>query len=81
MKSEKSVVSGKRQKPGGEKFMKLIKAIGLVMFLGTALMAGQQTDTVLLTITPAFNLSVNISSTTGDFGSNVGLGESRTICV
>jgi hypothetical protein len=35
---------------------------------------------VTLTVTPSVNLSVNISSTTGDFG-NVSLGASKTICI
>ena len=57
----------------------MMLVLGLVM-AGTA-GAGQE-DTVVLVVTPAFNLSVNISSTTHEFGdADITLGESRTLCV
>jgi len=65
---------------GGEKFMRiLIGLIAVVIFSGIA--SALTTDSVLLTITPSFNLSVNISSASYDFGSSVDLGTTRTICV
>jgi len=65
---------------GGGLVMRLVLAlvlVGLVAGLAVAL----TTDSVLLTITPVFNLSVNISSTTNTFGPSVSLGSSVTICV
>lgn len=71
----------KAVKKGGETIMnKLILAIGLVVLV-SGIAGALTTDSVLLTITPVFNLSVNISSTTNTFGSNIPLKSSVTICV
>jgi len=70
---------GEGQEKGGT-MRKLILALGLVALVG-GLAGAVTTDSVLLTITPAFNLSVNISSTTQTFGSNIALKTSATICV
>ena len=53
--------------------------IGLVSAVASAL----TTDSVILTVTPSFNLSVNISSQTYDFGlaGQVDLGTTRTLCI
>ena len=65
---------------------KMVKglAVGMamtVMFAGIA-GAGATEDTVVLIVTPIFNLSVNISSGVQQFGAaDVNLGESRTLCV
>jgi hypothetical protein len=68
-------------KRGGERIMnRLIAAVALVVLV-SGIAGALTTDTVMLTITPAFNLSVNISSATGAFGADVTLGSSRTICV
>ena len=57
----------------------------LLMIAVMAGMAGMShavtTDSVMLTVTPVFNLSVNIASNSGTFGSNVTLRSSVTICV
>jgi hypothetical protein len=58
------------------------KVLGLVAVLlaGAVGAYGITTDSVELTVTPLFNVSVNISSTTNAFGS-LSLGSSETICV
>ena len=70
-----------RNLKGGERVMRRLIAavflVGLVSGIASALV----TDSVILTITPSFNLSVNISSETHTFGPNVDLGTTRTICV
>ena len=59
--------------------------IRILLMLLMMCMAGMShavtSDTVYLLITPVFNLSVNISSTTNTFGTNIPLGTSVTICV
>ena len=75
-KSEKLKV----KEEGGVLVMRLVLAlvlVGLLAGMGLAL----TTDSVLLTVTPVFNLSINISSTTHTFGSAVGVRSSVTICI
>ena len=56
--------------------------LGLMMLIGmVGIGHAVTTDTVYLTVTPLFNLSVNISSASGTFGSAVLLRTSVTICV
>ena len=60
--------------------MRLILILGLVaLFAGIA--SAAQTDSILLTIVPSAQESVNISSGTHTFGSAMTLGTSRTIRV
>ena len=58
--------------------MKLILAAVLVVLVAGSAMALTH-DTVVLTVTPAYNLSVNISSSTADFGAAVPLKSSKTM--
>ena len=61
--------------------MRLLLGLLLVAMIAGPSFAGTA-DTVVLVVTPAFNLSVNISSTTHEFGdADITLGESRTLCV
>jgi hypothetical protein len=73
---------GKEKKEEKNKggFMRKILGLLAVMLIGVVGAYGVTTDSVILTVTPLFNLSVNISSTSGTFGS-LPLGSSRTICV
>ena len=60
-----------------------MKKVLLALALGLAVTGGAQavtTDSVMLLVTPVFNLSVNISSTTNQFGT-LALKTSATICV
>jgi len=58
----------------------LVLALIAGLFAGTA--AAQGNHDISLYVTPVYNLSVNISSTTNSFGDGpLTLGESRTICV
>ena len=60
--------------------MRLALTLGLIVLVCGVASAFQTTDSVILLVTPAFNLSVNISSTTNSFG-DVDLKTSATICV
>ena len=61
--------------------MRLVLTLGLIVFVCGIASAYQTTDSVVLTVTPVLNVSVNISSTTNTFGTSVPLGSSRTLCV
>jgi len=65
---------------GGERIMRMLLALGLVVLVG-GLAYAVTTDSVYLTVTPKYNLSVNISSTSHTFGSAVDIGSSVTICI
>ena len=85
--NESIKVSKKSIKRGGENIMRIFLALGLIVLICGIASALQTTDLVILTVTPVFQVSVNISSTTNDFGEvagaagTVNLGSSRTICV
>ena len=64
----------------GGSMIRTLWALVLIALVGSMAQA-ITTDTVTLTVTPVFNLSVNISSATNTFGSNVVLCTSKTICV
>ena len=70
------------KKGGGETIMRLLVVL-LLLGLGGGIVYAASPDMVYLTVTPIFNLSINISSTSYDFGggASVDLGDSRTICV
>ena len=79
--SREGLVDRITNQTGGESTMrKIILIVGILVLAGSAAFA-LTTDSVLLTVTPVFTLSVNISSDTGTFGTNVTLGSSKTICV
>jgi len=78
--AKEQVVRSDIKQGGGELVMRLILVVELVVLVSGICM-GLTTDSVLLTVKPVFNMSVNISSTTGTFGSNVGVRSSVTICV
>ena len=67
------------KRKGGGINMKMIIAIGLLMLL-SGIAAALTTDSVVLTVQPNFNLSVNISSATYGFGS-LDLGTTSTLCI
>ena len=60
--------------------MKLILILGLIALIAGPVLAATE-DTVILTVTPSVSRSINISSTTGTFGTGLTLGTSVTICV
>jgi hypothetical protein len=77
-------LKGNKTERGGETNMKgrIVLALVFVGLMSGIAGAYQTTDSVVLTVTPVFAVSVNISSTTNQFGTaSVALGESRTICV
>lgn len=61
--------------------MRMLLSLCLVLLFAGIAGAVPTSDNVVLTIVPLFNVSVNISSTTGTFGATVDMHESRTICV
>lgn len=79
---KKTVVSKKSYKKGGENIMKRLLAV-LMLFLAVSPAFALPEDTVELIVNPLFTLSVAISSATNSFqeGTNITLGESRTMCV
>jgi len=78
--AKEQVVRSDIEPGGGEEAMRLTLVLGLMVLVG-GIAGALTTDSVLLTVKPVFNLSVNISSTTNTFGSAVVLGTSVTICV
>ena len=67
---------------GGERMKRIIIAVALIAVMSGIGLAISP-DSVQLYVSPAFSMSVNISSTTNQFagGNAVNLGESRTLCV
>ena len=64
---------------GGETVMRKLIVV-MLMLLVSGIASALTTDSVILTVTPNFNLSVNISSDTYGFG-NITLGSSKTVCI
>lgn len=65
---------------GGGTMKRLLGSLAVFLLVAGAGYGYSTTDTVTLTVLPLINLSVNISSATGDFG-GVNLGSSKSICI
>jgi hypothetical protein len=79
LRTESGGMVKQRVKPKGGTMKRILIGFVLVM-AGIGSAHALTTDSVILTVTPIFNLSVNISSATNDFGQVV-LKSSKTICV
>ena len=80
MRIESGGMVKQRVKPKGGTMKRIV--LGLLLVMGMAAVShALTTDSVVLTVTPVFNMSINISSTSYTFGATAVLRTSISICV